>query len=95
MAVAGVEAISPELVLVCPELRDRALASEPDAGEASVREHTRHPVRTAARPVEAQAESLTRSAVAHLRRWLVYAAGTVIVVVAVTFVLTLIANATR
>ena len=95
MAVAEVEVISPELVLVCPELRDRAVASEPDVIEESFREHTRHAVRTTARPVEAQTESLTRAAVAHARRWLVYAAATVVVIVGVTLALTLIANATR
>jgi len=35
MAAAAVEAISPELALVCPELRERALAALPDPVWAS------------------------------------------------------------
>jgi hypothetical protein len=93
MAVAVVEPISPELALVCPELRKRAIASLPDvAWRAFVQEV----VRTAPESVEpTRWETVRTSAATALLSPLLPLLALPLCVVALTLILTLIADATR
>ncbi len=93
MAVAVVEPISPELALVCPELRKRAIASLPDvAWRAFVQEVGR----TVPEPVEATRWEVVRTtAAAALLSPLLQLLALPLCVVALTLILTLIADATR
>ena len=92
MAVVMVEPISPELVLVCPELRERAIASLPDvAWRAFVQELGR----TVPEPVEVTRSKLRRPTAAALLSPLVQLLALPVCVVALTLVLTLVADATR
>jgi hypothetical protein len=94
MAVAVVEPISPELVLVCPELRKRAIASLPDAGW---RAFVQDVGRTVPEPVEATRREVVRTttAAALLSPLLAPLLALPLCVVALTLILTLIADATR
>jgi hypothetical protein len=94
MVAANLDAISPELVLVCPELRERALASPPDdMAWRSFVERARTTVRPIPAPPE-PAESLTHAVVTRVQTWLVYALATVILTVGATLAMTVIADAT-
>ena len=94
MVAANLDAISPELVLVCPELRERALASpRDDMAWQSFVERTRTTIRPIPAPAE-PAESLTRAVVLRVQTWLVYALATVIITVGATLAMTVIADAT-
>jgi hypothetical protein len=94
MVTADLDAISPELVLVCPELREQALSALPDVTWQSFVERTRATIRPMPAPVQA-AESVTRAAVARFGTWLVYAVITVLLTVGATLAMTVIADATR
>ena len=93
MAVAVVEPISPELALVCPELRKRAIASLP---EVPWRAFVQEVVRTVPEPVEATRLEVVRAATAGaLLSPLLQLLALPLCVVALTLALTLIADATR
>lgn len=94
MVAADLEAISPELVLVSPELRGPALASLPDVTWQAFVERTRTSIRPIPPPAK-PTESLTGAAAARLRTWLVYASTTVLVTIGATLAMTVIADATR
>jgi hypothetical protein len=89
VAAAALEPISPELVLVCPELRERALAELPDraweAWVAQVRIRTPNP----AAPAEKDSGFLT------LREFYRLGVGAFAAGTGVTLLLTLIADAIR
>jgi hypothetical protein len=93
MAVAVVEPISPELALVCPELRKRALASLPDvAWRAFVQEV----IRTVPEPVKVTRWEVVRTTTAAaLLGPLLPVFALPLCVVVLTLILTLIADATR
>ena len=78
---------------MCPELRDRAIAALPDFVWQSFVDHAR--VRAMPAPVGASTRASVLEAAAHVRVWLTYAVAAVMVTVAATLALTLIANATR
>ena len=93
MASAAAEAFSPELVLVCPELRDRALQLVEPVWETVAREaRTRPPVQAA--PC---GKTLERgpSVAASLGRFVVWQAAVVLTVGGGTLIMTLIANVLR
>ncbi len=93
MASAAAEAFSPELVLVCPELRDRAFQLVEPVWETVAREaRTRAPVPTA--PCSKTRESLS-SAGAGIARFVVWQAAVALTVGGGTLVMTLIANVLR
>jgi len=93
MAAAAVELISPELVLVCPELRERAIAALPDAAWQALVPEVQ--LRVAPAPVEPTAWTVLRQAAAHLDGLLLPLVAIPCAVFFVTLVLTLIADATR
>jgi hypothetical protein len=81
VAAAAAEPISPELVLVCPELRERALAALPAA-----------PVAVPAPPRRA---SVLRETASDLARLALLGTVAILSTAAVTLVLTVVADATR
>ncbi len=92
MAVAAFEPISPELALVCPELRNRALASLPDVAWRALVEEV---VRTVPEPVEVTRWEAVRATAASLIGPLLPALALPLCVFVITLILTLIADATR
>jgi hypothetical protein len=90
---AVVEPISPELALVCPELRKRAIASLPDvAWRAFVQEIGG----TVPEPVEATRWEVVRTTTAAaLLTLLLQLLALPLCVFALTLILTLVADATR
>ena len=93
MSAIGVEAISPELVLVCPELREEALAALPDVTWASFVQTAR--IRAAPAPAEAPTQAALRGFAADLGASLVWALAAVALVIVATLALTLAADALR
>jgi hypothetical protein len=93
MSVAEVEPISPELVLVCPELREWAISTLPDFTWRSFVEQAR--VRTVPEPAEVPLRVLVGEAASHVRVWATYALAAVMATIAAVLAMTLIANATR
>lgn len=93
MSAVEVEAISPELVLVCPELREEALAALPDVTWASFVQTAR--IRAAPAPAEAPARTALRGFAADLGVSLLWALTAVALVIAATLALTLAADALR
>ena len=90
----GSAAISPELVLVCPELREQAIALLPDVGWQSFVARARaQSYAHAAAPVAApRLEPLTTAALLALARWMVIS---FVGVTLLTLAMTLVANAVR
>ena len=85
VVAAAAEPISPELVLVCPELRDEALARLPDVGPERLARVVDPPRRGAA----------LRETAADLAHLLVLGGTAFLASGAVTLALTLAADATR
>lgn len=90
MATVAADVISPELALVCPELRQRALRQLPELPWQSLG-HVR------VRPLAAVAAqpTLSRQLAVGVVHLLVLAVVTLLGAGAVTLVLTLVADATR
>jgi hypothetical protein len=93
MAAASLEPISPELVLVCPELREQATAALPDpVWQAFLGDVQR---RSTPEPVETETLSLQRALAAAILAPLAPLLATAAFVVLVTTLLTFVADAVR
>ena len=90
MAAVLAEPISPELVLVCPELRERALAAMPELPWPAPTVKTREQV-PAEVPTWLLAWEITAYLAGSLVPFVVAMAGSVLV----TLALTIVADATR
>ena len=93
MSAAEVEPISPELVLVCPELREEAIGALPDPVWRAFVVDVQ--TRTATDLVDRQPQSLLSAVSGALRDLLVPALAFLALVVVVTTVLTFVADAVR
>ena len=93
MAVALSEPISPELVLVCPELRERAIAALSDLAWQTLLLDVR--TRRAPAHVEARSWRATAEAVVGLAATFVPALTLMLCTALVTTALTVIADAIR
>jgi hypothetical protein len=92
MAAVLAEPISPELVLVCPELRERALAALPELPWPAPTVKTREQVPAPAEvPTWLLAWEITAYLAGSLVPFVVAMAGSVLV----TLALTIVADATR
>jgi hypothetical protein len=91
------EIISPELVLVCPELRERALAQLPDAVWQSVVVQTRHSPEAATlpQPIASRPRAEARRLVLLLANVLVFVFVVVLGAGCATLALTLVADTLR
>jgi hypothetical protein len=90
---AAAEPLSPELVLVCPELRDRAFQLAEPAWETAAREaRARASVSV---PPPRRTPLLPRAATAGLLRFALWAIAAVLVVGGATLLLTFVADALR
>jgi hypothetical protein len=86
--------ISPELVLVCPELRERALAALPEVEWQSTVTQVR--VQAQATPAEPRIFAVTvRETALDLVHLLGFCVAALVSILVLTLALTLIANATR
>jgi hypothetical protein len=99
VVAADVEQISPELVLVCPELREQAIALLPDSTWQAFVAHARAcTVPSAPNERAGLVRALlgeARGASAELVKLVPWALGTFFCTIFLTLALTLIADATR